>query len=53
MQYDIFHDDDGVIDDQAYGGRQAAQRHQIKALTQPAQSDERNGNCRGDHQASH
>ena len=40
VHHDVLDDDDGVVDHQADGGGQAAERHQVEALAQHAQRDE-------------
>ena len=35
---DVFNDDDGVVDDQANGRREAAESHQVEALAHDPQS---------------
>ena len=45
--------DDGVVNDQSNGRRQAAQCHEIKALVQYAKDDEGNGDGGWDNQARH
>ena len=51
VHHDVFHHHDGVVDHQAHGGGQAAQRHQVEALVHDAQHDEGDGDGGGDHQA--
>ncbi len=41
MQGDILDHDDGIVDHQADGGSQSAERHQVEALVQQLQDDER------------
>ena len=37
MQHDVFDHHDGVVDHQADGGRQSAERHQVEALADDLQ----------------
>ena len=51
MQNNVFDHHDGVIDDQAYGCRQAAERHQVERLPHDLQGDECDRDGHGNHQA--
>src|SRR5216683_2422379 len=51
MPGDVFDYHHRVIDDQADGNRQAAQRHQVECFTAPAQEEEGDGQGDGDGQS--
>ena len=51
MRDDIFHHHDGVIDDQPDGRSETTERHQVEALAQNAQGNERDGDGHRNHQA--
>ena len=51
MHHDVLDDDDRVVDDQADRGGQTAERHQVEALAERAQHDERHRERRRNHQA--
>ncbi len=51
MHHDVLHHHDGVVDHQPDGGGETAQRHQVEALAQQAQRDERDRDGGGNHQA--
>ena len=50
MQRDVFHHHDGVVDHQTDRGRQSAERHQVEALVEQLERDERDEYGRGNHQ---
>ena len=51
MQDNIFHDHNGIVDDQSHGCGQAAQRHQVESLPHHLERDERDHDGHGNHQA--
>ena len=51
MHHNVLDDDDRVVDDEADGGGEAAECHQVEALAERAQHDERDGECRGNDHA--
>ena len=53
MQDYVFEDDDGVVDDQPYGSSEAAESHEIEALTCHFQNDESDEQGYGYHQSRH
>ncbi len=53
MKGDVLYHDDGIVDHESYGCGQAAQRHQIEALAQQLQCDERHQHSDGNHQRRH
>src|SRR5882757_1912321 len=53
MENNVFHDDDGVVDDQADSSGQPAERHQVEGLAHQLQGDERDHDSDGDDQARH
>ena len=48
---DVFDDDDGVVDDQADGGGEAAQGHEVEAFAEDVEEDEGDGDGGGNDQA--
>ncbi len=53
VQGDVFDHHDGIIDDQAHGRRESAERHQVEAFVQQLQSDERYQHRSRNHQRRH
>jgi len=49
MDDNVFHHDDGVVDDQANGGSQAAKGHQIEGLADDPEKEDCNRNGYGNH----
>ena len=43
MQDDVFDDDDGVVDDEADGGGEAAEGHQVEALADDPEEEDGDG----------
>ncbi len=52
MRHDIFEHDDGVVDDEADRGGEAAECHEVKALTGGAENDERDQKRYGNDEPS-
>src|SRR5258706_5402011 len=53
MQDNILNHDDGIVDDEAYGGGQSAECHQVETFAQHFQRNERHGNRDRNHQPGH
>ena len=51
MHDDVLHHHDGVVDDQADGRSQPAQRHQVEALADDPEEQDRHRDRHRDHQA--
>ena len=53
MNDDVFDNHDGVVNHESYRGSQAAQSHEVEALTEQLEGDE--GHCNRDwnHQPRH
>ena len=51
VHHDVLDHDDRIVDHQADRGGQTAERHQVEALAEQAQHDERHGERRRNHQA--
>ena len=51
VEHDVLHDDDGVVDHEADGRGQSAQRHQVEAFADEPEHQHRDGNGDRNHQA--
>src|SRR6516164_4054257 len=52
VQHDVFENNDGVVDDKAYGGGEAAEGHQVETLPCQLENNQREQQCDGNDQGS-